>query len=210
MPKLIEKQIIDFTDELASGAPTPGGGGASALAGALGIALGNMVANLTIGKKRYACVEFKLVSLRAKAEDVQRELLELIEEDAEVFTSLAEVYRMPSDTDDEKVFRGKAMQSALVGAAQIPLEIMKKCAEAIDLIEGFAKYGSRLALSDAACAATLCKSALKSAWINVRVNTHPMMDVYLKEKIEKEGLYLLGEYSAKADAIYDEIETNLR
>ena len=123
---------------LGSKAPVPGGGGASALVGAVGTALGNMVGALTVGKKKYADVEEEMKELMAKATTLQDELLHLIERDAEVFEPLSKAYGMPRETEEEKAEKARVMEIVLKDACSVPMEIMEKCCEAIDLIVEFA------------------------------------------------------------------------
>ncbi|MDR0518880.1 MAG: cyclodeaminase/cyclohydrolase family protein [Clostridiales Family XIII bacterium] len=203
---LIDKEVNEFVFELSSRNPTPGGGGASALVGALGIALGGMVANLTIGKPSYADDEDELKSLKVAAYRVQKELLELIQKDADAFGPLAAAYRMPSGTDEEKASKERVMESALKEACLMPLAMMRLCAEAVGLLERLAVIGSRLALSDAACGAALTAAAMKSAWLNVAVNTVSISDAGFAEEVNAEGRELLGEWIPRAEAVYESIE----
>lgn len=151
----------DFITVLSGKAPVPGGGGASALAGAIGIALGNMVGSLTVGKKTYAAVEEDIIQCKKKADDITARLLDLVEKDAEAFEPLSAAYGMPKSTPEEIAKKAEVMEAALVGACEVPLGIMRTCAEAIDLIETFAEKGSKIAISDAGVGATLLKSALQ-------------------------------------------------
>ena len=132
----------EFVEVLGSKAPVPGGGGASALVGAVGTALGNMVGALTVGKKKYADVEEEMKELMAKATTLQDELLHLIERDAEVFEPLSKAYGMPRETEEEKAEKARVMEIVLKDACSVPMEIMEKCCEAIDLIVEFAAKGS--------------------------------------------------------------------
>ena len=132
----------EFVEVLASKAPVPGGGGASALVGAIGTALGNMVGSLTVGKKKYADVEEEMYELKGKADALQKELLHLIERDAEVFEPLSKAYGMPRNTEEEKAEKARVMEIVLKDACSVPMEIMERCCEAIDLIEVFAEKGS--------------------------------------------------------------------
>ena len=164
----------EFVDVLGSKAPVPGGGGASALVGAVGTALGNMVGALTVGKKKYADVEEEMKELMAKATTLQDELLHLIERDAEVFEPLSKAYGMPRETEEEKAEKARVMEIVLKDACSVPMEIMEKCCEAIDLIVEFAAKGSALAISDAGVGAAFCKAALEGASLNVYINTKSM------------------------------------
>ena len=119
--EIYKQSCEDFIEELASKAPVPGGGGASAFVGAVGVALGNMVANLTIGKKKYADVEDELIVLREKAYVLQKELLLLIEKDAKVFEPLAAAYKLPKETEEEKAYKEKVMEEVLREAQELHL-----------------------------------------------------------------------------------------
>ena len=153
----------EFVEVLASKAPVPGGGGASALVGAVGTALGNMVGSLTVGKKKYADVEDEMWELKAKCDQLQKDFLRLIERDAEVFEPLSKAYGMPRETEEEKAEKARVMEIVLKDACSVPMEIMEKCCEAIDLIVEFAAKGSKLAISDAGVGAAFCKAALQGA-----------------------------------------------
>ena len=190
-----------FTEKLASREPVPGGGGASALVAAIGIALGNMVGSLTVGKKKYADVEPQMREWMNKAEQFRAEALGMIDGDAEAFMPLAEVYRLPKDDPE----RGERMENALYNAASVPMKLMKLCAEAIDLLALFADYGSSLAISDAATGAVICKAALEGAWINLKVNTSSFKNREKALKMEEEALAVKDSYEAKADDIYERV-----
>ncbi|MBR6444367.1 MAG: cyclodeaminase/cyclohydrolase family protein [Firmicutes bacterium] len=205
-----DKTIRDFTDELASKAPVPGGGGASALAGAVGIALGNMVGSLTVGKKKYADVEDDLRSLMKRAEVLRKELLECIDEDAACFEPLAAAYSLPAETDEEKAEKDKVMEQALETACAGPFSIMEKVCEAIGIIEEFAEKGSRLAVSDAGAGAALCCAALKGASLNIYINTKMMKDREKAAAFEEKADKLSEEGSAKADEIFEKVKDSIR
>lgn len=197
----MEKNIDKFLAELASSAPTPGGGGAAALCGALGIALGNMVGNLTLGKKKYADVQEDIQALNAEAEALRADFVTLIDADAEAFAPLSRAYSIPKDAPG----RDEIMESALLRAAEPPLEIMRKCAEALDVIADYAAKGSALAISDAGCAAALCGAALQAAALNVRINTKSMKNRAAAEEIDAETDELLQKYSTIAQEIYKRV-----
>ena len=158
----------DFIEVLASKAAVPGGGGASALAGAIGIALGNMVGSLTVGKKTYADVEEKIIECKKQADEIAKEFLELMDKDAEAFEPLSKAYGLPKSTPEELAKKEEIMEEALNTACSVPIEIMKTCARGIDLVEVFAAKGSRIALSDAGVGATLLKSAIRAASARLR------------------------------------------
>ncbi len=181
----------EFVEVLGSKAPVPGGGGASALVGAVGTALGNMVGALTVGKKKYADVEEEMKELMAKATTLQDELLHLIERDAEVFEPLSKAYGMPRETEEEKAEKARVMEIVLKDACSVPMEIMEKCCEAIDLIVEFAAKGSALAISDAGVGAAFCKAALEGASLNVYINTKSMKNREYAEELNKNAMRCL-------------------
>lgn len=195
----------NFVEVLASKAPVPGGGGASALVGAIGTALGNMVGSLTVGKKKYADVEAEMLALKAKSDALQAELLALVEKDAEVFAPLAAAYGMPRETEAEKAEKARVMAIVLKDACAVPMDIMRRCCEAIDVVAEFAAKGSALAVSDAGCAAVCCKAALFGASLNVFINTKSMTDRDYAETINAEANTMLDTYGPKADRIFADV-----
>ena len=200
----MERDIQNFLAALASKAPTPGGGGAAALCGAVGIALGNMVGNLTLGKKKYAEVQEDIAALNAKAESLRADFLALIDADADAFEPLSRAYGIPKDDPT----RGEVMEAALLAAVQPPLEIMRKCVKALELIADYAAKGSALAISDAGCAAAITRAACEAAALNVFVNTKPMRDREKAGEINREANELLQK-CALAREIYDNVTGRL-
>lgn len=205
-----EKSCKEFVEVLASKAPVPGGGGASALAGALGTALGTMVGQLTVGKKKYADVEADVLALMKQAEELQAQLLALVDKDAEVFAPLAKAYGMPKETEEEKAEKERVMEQALKAAAAVPLEIMEKCCAAIDLHREFAAKGSALAISDAGVGVIFAKAALQGASLNVFINTASMKDRACAARLEEKAEKMLTEYTVAADEVYAEVYNRLR
>lgn len=200
----------EFVDVLSTKAPVPGGGGASALVGALGCALGNMVGSLTVGKKKYADVEEDIIALKEKADVLQKELLRLVEEDAKVFEPLSKAYGMPKETEEEKAEKARVMAVVLKDACSVPMEIMRKCCEAVELIEEFAAKGSVIALSDAGVGAAFCKAALLGASLNVFINTKSMMDREYAESLNLEAERMIEEYSVRADNVFNSVKERLK
>ena len=200
-----EMSLNNFLEKLASASPVPGGGGASALAGALGIALGNMVGSLTVGKKKYADVEAEIIALNEKADVLRKELLVLVEKDAEVFEPLSKAYSIPKDDPTRDV----VMAEVLKQASEVPLNIMRKCCEALELIAVYAQKGSVIAISDAGCAAAMCRSALESAALNVYINTKSMKDRKLADAMNEEVSEMLDKYCPMASEIYSSVAGRL-
>lgn len=208
--EMMEQSCTRFLAELAGKAPVPGGGGAAALVGAAGVALGNMVGCLTTGKKKYAAVEADIQALNARAEALRRELEALVQADAEAFAPLAAAYGLPKDTPAQAAHKAAVLEAALDTACAVPLEIMQKCAEGIVLVEQYAAKGSVLAVSDAGCAAALCKAALQSASLNVFINTKLMTDRPRADALDAQADALLNEYVPRADAVFASVTNKLR
>lgn len=210
MDSFKDKTLEEFTKKLSSSAPVPGGGGVSALAGALAISLGSMTASLTIGKKRYADVEERMQVLAGDAGELRERLVALIDEDAEAFSSLMEVMKLPKTDDEERRTREEAMDEALKHSGMVPLRIMRSCADAIVLLEEIADKGSRAVLSDAGCGASLAWSAMECAALNVYANTKYMKDRACALKMNTEVLDLMEDYGERAHEVYKKAEANLK
>ena len=208
--ELIQQRCEVFLADLASNSPAPGGGGAAALVGAVGVALGNMVGSLTIGKKKYANVEPQIQSLNARAEALRRHLEQLVQADADAFTPLAAAYRLPKDTPEQAAHKAKVLAQALDGACAVPLDIMSACCEGITLAQEYAEKGSVLAVSDAGCAALFCKAALQAAALNVSINTQLMADKAHAAALNAKADAMLAEFVPIADTVYDKLSHQLR
>ena len=192
----------EFVSVLASDAPAPGGGGAAALVGAIGTALGNMVGSLTVGKKKYAAVEEEIIALKAKCDALQTELLNQVEADEGNFLPLAKAYGIPKDDPT----RDTVMEEATIIACSTPMKIMELCCEAIDCIAVFAAKGSRLAVSDAGCGAVCCKAALQAASLNVFINTKSLKNRDVAEDMNRHANVMLNKYCQLADEIFNEVK----
>ena len=199
----------EFVEVLASKAPVPGGGGASALVGAIGTALCNMVGSLTVGKKKYAAVEAEITELMEQATALQKKLLHLIEKDAEVFEPLSRAYGLPAGTEEEKAEKSRVMEGCLRDACSVPMDIMRTCCQVISLIGAFAEKGSVLAVSYAGVAAACCRGALKGASLNVYINTKSMKDREYAESLNRECDEMLETYSAVADEVFEQVKAKL-
>ena len=191
-----------FVEVLASDAPAPGGGGAAALVGAVGTALGNMVGSLTLGKKKYADVQDEIIALKAKCDALQKELLDQVEADDKGFVPLAKAYGIPKDDPN----RDAILEDATITACKVPMHIMELCCEAIDCVAVFAAKGSRLAVSDAGCGAVCCKAALQAASLNVFINTKTLKNREVAEELNRKANAMLNKYCALADEIFNEVK----
>ena len=204
--KMIEKSCADFAAVLASKAPVPGGGGAAALVGALGTALCSMVGNLTVGRKKYAQYEADVKRMLEKGAAVQERLLDLVDKDAEAFEPLSKAYSIPKD--DPK--HDETLEAATKFACEAPVEMMKACCEAIELLEEMLEKGSVTLVSDVGCGALCCAAALESASMNIFVNTKTLLDREAAAKLDDQADAMLREYMPRARKVADEVNHRLR
>jgi methenyltetrahydrofolate cyclohydrolase len=202
----MDRSIEEFIRRLSSKEPTPGGGGASALIGAIGAALCAMVANLTSGKKKYAEFQVNIDATLRRLEGCIPRLLSLIEKDAKVFIPLSVAYGMPK----EDPARETVLENALVDASSVPAEILDEVFDIVEIIEELSEQGSRLAISDVAVAASACRSAMEGAAMNVYINTKLMSNREYAEYLNTRPVSILTEGIARCDKVYAEISQDLR
>lgn len=174
--KLVEQRVIDFVAATASKEPTPGGGAIAALTAATGAALAEMVANLTFGKKGYEAVQTEMEVLQAKAEAIRKRMLELSQADADVFNIFMNALGLPKNTDEEKAARTAAIQQAYKDAAMVPFEIGELANQIFDLAELASRKGNQNLITDGIIAAINARAAVKSAFLNVRINLSGIKD----------------------------------
>ncbi len=194
-----EMKISEFLDKLKSKDAVPGGGGASALAAAIGSSLGTMVGSLTVGKKKYADVEEDIKALMAEMSELSDKLAACVNKDAELFEPLSKAYGIPKEDPD----RDTILEKCLKDAASAPFEIIELSCRAIELLEEFYAKGSSLMISDAVTGAVLVKGAMLGAAVNVRVNTRLMKDRAYAEELDRKVEAMIGEYSARADRVFE-------
>lgn len=201
--------INDFMAKLGAKEPVPGGGGAAALTASIGINLCRMAAVYTVGKKKFADVEDKMQEILIQTEKLSKDFIDFIQRDAEGFYPLSQAYGLPSDTDEEKKLKEEVLERELTNATVVPLELMEKICEAIGLASFVAEKGSRLMVSDSACALSTLKSALNCASLNVFINTKLMKNREKAEEINSKANEMLSEYCSKADSLYSEIKSSM-
>ena len=192
----------EFIAEVASKAPVPGGGSVAALVGALGASLGNMVASLTVGKKKYADVEEDMQEMIIEIREIQKHLIDLVQRDIETFEPLSKLYGVHPKTLQEKRNHEVAMEKALYDACMVPMDIIRECGRAIELSQEFATKGNRIAVSDAASSAVLCKAAMQAASLNVYINTNMMHNKKNKEELNNRCATFIVYYSGLADGMF--------
>ncbi len=200
-----KRSCEDFVAVLASREPVPGGGGAAALVGAVGTALGNMVCSLTLGKKKYAGVQENIVRIQARADVLQQQFLALVAKDAEVFEPLSRAYGLPKQTDEEQAYKAAIMEEALQNACAVPMEIMERCCEAVELLEELGRIGSAIAISDVGCGAACCRAALTGGSLNVFINTRSMNDRDRADALNAKANAMLEKYVPLCDAVFQRV-----
>jgi methenyltetrahydrofolate cyclohydrolase len=202
--------IAEFLDGLASSSPTPGGGGAAAISGAMGAALVSMVCNLTIGKKKYVEVEAELTDVLAKSEALRAELTGMIAEDVRAFDAVMGAYGLPKATDDEKAARTARIQEALREAIDVPLACCRACRKVIDLALVTAEKGNVNVVSDAGVAVLSAFAGLRSAALNVWVNAKGLEDRAFADARLAELEGLLGEAGVLNERVFEIVKGKVR
>lgn len=203
---MIKDMVIEeFLAELSSKKPTPGGGGAAALSGAQGAALGQMVIQLTVGKKRYVDVEAEMQTMMGRLEEVKREFLHLADEDAVVFGPLAAAYGLPSGTEEEKEQKAEILEGHLLTASMVPIRVMEKAVETLEIMDFLAEKGSRMAVSDVGVGVQFIRTALSGAVMNVWINTKSMKNREKAEEVNAYAAKMMEKGMKKADEIYQKV-----
>ncbi|MEG1311144.1 MAG: cyclodeaminase/cyclohydrolase family protein [Romboutsia sp.] len=204
--KIAQKSCIDFVDVLASKSAVPGGGGAAALVGAIGMSLGSMVCNLTIGKKKYAEYEESVKEILDKATMIETDLLAMIDKDAECFLPLSKAYGLPKNTEEEIIIKEETMEKALKVACEIPISIVRVCFNAIKLHEDLVDKGSKLAISDVGVGVQCLRAAILSGQLNVVININSIKDEEYVNKVKVEVDELVKEGVRICDEVYSKVE----
>ena len=207
---MLEQKTTEFLDVLSSSAPVPGAGGASAAVGAFASALGMMVTNLTIGKKKYIDVEAEMEDIRSRLEELRQELVELTDRDAEAFEPLAKAYGLPKETEEQRSEKERVMEKALYEASVVPLQIMKTVFQVMEDLEALGEKGSRLAVSDVGVAVLFARAALEGASLNIYINTRLMKNREQAERLNKESDELIAEAGRLQEKIYTGVLAKIR
>lgn len=207
--KISEKTCIEFVNVLASKSAVPGGGGAAALVGAIGMALGSMVCNLTMGKKKYAEYEESVNEILVKAREIEKKLLSMIDKDAENFLPLSKAYGLPNSTEEEKKIKEEIMENALKVACEVPIDIVRVCFDAIKLHEDLVDKCSKLAISDVGVGVQCLRAAILSGKLNVVININSIKDMEYVEAIRKEVNSVVEEGVKICDEVYAKVEKAL-
>ncbi len=204
-----DKPISEFLDELASSAPTPGGGGAAAIMGAMGAALTSMVCNLTVGKKDYAEVDAEMQEALKKTEDMRRRMTDMIAADVEVFNRVMGSYGMPKETDEEKATRSEEIQAALKEATDVPLACAKLARELMEVSKAVAMKGNKNVISDSGVSVLAAYGALRGAALNVYINIGGIRDKEFADDRGKQLEYVLDGSDELLESVYSIVKERL-
>jgi formiminotetrahydrofolate cyclodeaminase len=195
-----------FPELVAAGTPTPGGGSVAAQSGVLAASLGQMMCNITIGKKKFAEAEARLKEIRDELDRLCARLRELIAEDAASFEAVLRAYRLPKETEDQKRERGAQIETAMRGAVDIPFETAERAFQVLKHLRELADLGNPNALSDVGVGALLAQAALKGASYNVYVNLSALSDREASDRMAQKMTSLIDE----AGTIAGEIERKMK
>lgn len=204
-----DKPVQTFLDDLASKAPTPGGGSAAAIMGAMGAALVSMVANLTVGKKNYEEVDAEMQDLLGKSEKLRDELAGMVKADVDVFDQVMAAYGLAKESDDDKAARSRAIQSALKDATDVPLACARLCAEVINICQPMAEKGNTNVISDAGVAVLAANAALRSAALNVYINIGGIKDEDFANDRRQQLESLLAGTGERTEQVYELVKSKL-
>ena len=204
----LSKSLNEYLTELSSNSPTPGGGNVAALCGTLSASLGTMVCNLTIGKKKYAEVESEMSTIKTELEKYRTIFSELGQKDNAAFNKVMEVFKLPKETDGDKEIRSKKIEEATIGAAEIPLEVLKNCIEMLPLLKTVGEKGNKNSLSDAGVAVAVIQAAAKGAYLNVMINCSTLQNQTIANEIRKSTDIIIDEITRVSNYIFEFIPMN--
>lgn len=203
------ESVSSFVASVASSNPTPGGGSVVAHVAALAAALGQMVAGLTVGRKRYAAVESEMREIGIRAAALGGRLTQLAEADARAYGAVSDAYKMPKEPANAAATREKAIERALIGAAEVPLETARLCGEVAEIAAVVAARGNTNAVSDAGVAALLADAACRGAAYNVRINVAALPDRSVGASLAAEALRIATETSKRAASVVELVEKEI-
>ncbi len=198
--------VEGFINETASSSPAPGGGSIAALNASSSAALIAMVANLTLGKEKYAAVEGDMKEVAAKAAALKDDFLALIDEDSNAFNKIMAAFKMPKDTDEAKKARSAAIQDATKGAALVPFKVGQKASELFALAETVITKGNQNAITDGAVAAMNARAAVRGAFLNVKINLGSIKDALFVEDLKKRMAEIEKDVDAREKALLDQVK----
>ena len=203
--RMLEKKTTEFLDALSSAEPVPGGGGASAAVGACACALGMLVANLTVGKKKYAEYEEEIKEALKKLEELRDRLVILTDADAEAFEPLSKAYGLPKETKEQQEEKERVLEAALYEASVVPMEIMETILEAMSYLEALSEKGSRIVISDVGAGILFAEAALEGASLNIFINTKLMKNHERAQELNQKAEEMIQRGRELKDVIYNTV-----
>jgi formiminotetrahydrofolate cyclodeaminase len=209
MNKLVDMEVNEFLDELASDSPAPGGGSVAALAGALGAALSAMVCNLTVGKEQYDDVQETITVLLKKCEAIRKQLTQLIDRDTEAFNEVMNAFKLPKETEEQKEERKQIIQQAFKTASSIPLETARVCLKVLDIAQVVAEQGNQNSITDAAVSALMAHAGVQGASLNVKINLSSIKDESFVDAISQDLEDIATKAQKKTAQIVDTVAGTL-
>ncbi len=201
----LQKSMQNYFEELSSSSPTPGGGNVAALCGVIASSLGEMVCNLSIGKKKYLNFEPEAKDLLTKLENFKKEFLTLAERDNEAFDRVMDAFKLPKETDAQKVFRSSAIDHATMEAALVPEEVILKCKELLPILETISEKGNQNSLSDTGVAISLISTAAEGAFLNVAINCSGLSNQVTAQEFLKKSEFIYNEIKEKSSRLISQL-----
>lgn len=201
--------LKSYLDSLESSSPTPGGGNVSAFCGVLSTSLGKMVCGLTIGKKKYIDVEEQMKKYLSELSEYKIIFEELAKKDNEAFDLVMNAFKLPKETDEQKIKRAEAIELATKGAAEIPFKVIEQCRTTLDILEKVAVKGNKNSLSDAGVAILLLNTASKGAFLNVIINCSSLSDKDFSHNMIQKSEKLVNEIEIKVTSIFELIKKEI-
>jgi len=205
----LEEPLTKYLDDLASDRPAPGGGSAAAVAGALGAALGSMVANFTVGKEKFKDVEAEAQSALERCEELRRALTRLIQDDIDAYSAYAKASQLPRGTEAEKAQRREAVQEAMKVAAAAPFTVCTRCMEVLEVLRELLKIGNPNLISDVGCGAELAYAAMRAALLNVEINHSFLKDAQFVDEQKAKLEVILPKAEGLRNTIWEETRKKL-
>jgi formiminotetrahydrofolate cyclodeaminase len=206
---MTENSIAQFLDDLASGNPTPGGGSAAAIMGAMGAALVSMVCNVSFGKKGCEAAEPELRNMLVKSEELRRRLAAMVAEDIAAFDGLMAAYKLAKSSDEERARRAETIQACLERATEVPLECARACAHVVQMARRAADLGYKHVISDVGVGVAAADAALRSAALNVYINAPSLKDRRFAASAIEEVERLAADSALDSEATYAAVRVKL-
>lgn len=205
----IKKTLESYIDQLSSNSPTPGGGNVAALCGVLAGSLGEMVCNLTVGKKKYLAVEEEIKELKEKLITYKNDFLQLGQKDNEAFDKVMDAFKLPKESEAEKILRSQAIENATISAADVPARVILLTREVLPVIGTIAEKGNQNSVSDAGVAVALLAAASEGAYLNVMINCSALSNKTFGFEMLKKSEAVYSEAQSKSKEILNSIKSRL-